>query len=332
LPLQPSSAVLATGRVGCDNSRSFVSPFFSVTAVSSPPSLVAHAGDRAAIRRGIALKIAAVTVFSVMDMTVKWLSARYPTVQIIFCRSFFAFIPLAFFLWKNGGLDLLKTNRPLGHFTRAAVGAGALYCFFWAFGRMPLADVVAIGFAAPLCMTAMSVWLLGERVGIRRWSAVAIGFAGVLLMVRPGASTVQTAALVALLGTLLYSLGIILVRKLSETERSATIVFYFTIGATVVFGAMLPAVWITPSGADAALLVLTGLLGGVGHLLITRAYQLAPIAVIAPFDYMAILWATGFGFVIFGDLPSWMTVVGALIVVGSGLYILHRETVRAREA
>lgn len=302
-----------------------------MTVVSSPPSLVAQAGDRVAIRRGIVLKIAAVTVFSIMDMTVKWLSARYPTVQIIFCRSLFAFVPLAFFLWKNGGLELLKTRRPGGHLLRATVGAGALYCFFWAFGHMPLADVVAIGFAAPLCMTAMSVWLLGERVGIRRWSAVAVGFLGVLLMVRPGADTVDFAALVAVLGTLLYSFGIILVRKLSETERSATIVFYFTIGATIVFGAFLPAVWITPDGADAALLVLIGLLGGIGHLLITRAYQLAPIAVVAPFDYMAILWATGFGFVIFGELPSWATVAGSVIVVGSGLYVLHRETVRARE-
>lgn len=303
-----------------------------MTVVSSPPSLVAEAGDRAAIRRGIVLKIAAVTVFSIMDMTVKWLSARYPTVQIIFCRSLFAFVPLAFFLWRNGGLELLKTRRPGGHLLRAAVGAGALYCFFWAFGHMPLADVVAIGFAAPLCMTALSVWLLGERVGMRRWSAVAVGFLGVLLMVRPGSGTVEAAALVAVLGTLLYSFGIILVRKLSETERSGTIVFYFTIGATIVFGAFLPAVWVTPSGADAALLVLIGLLGGVGHLLITRAYQLAPIAVVAPFDYMAILWATGFGFVIFGELPGWMTVAGAAIVVASGLYILHRETVRARES
>lgn len=303
-----------------------------MTVVSSPPSLVAAAGDRLAIRRGIALKIAAVTVFSIMDMTVKWLSARYPTVQIIFCRSLFAFVPLAFFLWRNGGLELLKTKRPAGHLLRASVGAGALYCFFWAFGHMPLADVVAIGFAAPLCMTAMSVWLLGERVGIRRWSAVAIGFVGVLLMVRPGVGTVQGAALVALLGTLLYSFGIILVRKLSETERSGTIVFYFTIGATVVFGLALPAAWITPSGPDAGLLVFIGLLGGIGHLLITRAYQLAPIAVIAPFDYMAILWATGFGFVIFGDLPGWMTIAGAMIVVASGLYILHRETVQARKA
>lgn len=303
-----------------------------MTVVSSPPSLVAEAGDRVAIRRGIVLKIAAVTVFSIMDMTVKWLSARYPTVQIIFCRSLFAFVPLAFFLWRNGGLDLLKTKRPAGHLLRAAVGAGALYCFFWAFGHMPLADVVAIGFAAPLCMTAMSVWLLGERVGLRRWSAVAVGFLGVLLMVRPGVGTVQGAALVALLGTLLYSFGIILVRKLSETERSATIVFYFTIGGTVVFGAALPAFWVTPTGADAVLLVLIGFLGGIGHLLITRAYQLAPIAVIAPFDYMAILWATGFGFIIFGDLPGWMTVAGAAIVVASGLYILHRETVRSRAA
>ena len=129
---------------------------------------------------------------------------------------------------------------------------------------------------------------------------------------------------------LVLYLGIILVRKLSETERSATIVFYFTIGATVVFGVALPAVWITPTGTDAALLVFIGLLGGIGLLVITRAYQLAPIAVIAPFDYMAILWATGFGFVIFGDLPGWMTVAGALIVVGSGLYILHRETIRSR--
>ncbi len=301
-----------------------------MTAPSSPVSLLAGIGDRAAIRRGILLKLAAVTVFSIMDMTVKWLSARYPTIQIIFCRSLFAFVPLGFFLWRNGGLALLKTQRPVGHLVRASIGAVALYCFFWSFGHMPLADVVAIGFGAPICMTALSVWLLGERVGIRRWSAVAVGFIGVLLMVRPGANAFEAAALVALLGTILYSLGIILVRKLSETERSGTIVFYFTLGATVVFGAAAPAVWVTPVGWDIALLIVIGLLGGVGHLLITRAYQLAPIAVAAPFDYLAILWATGFGFLIWGEVPGWMTIAGAAIVVASGLYILHRETIRSR--
>ncbi len=293
-------------------------------------SILSSRDNRSDIRRGIVLKLIAVSVFSVMDMLVKWMSARYPTVQIIFCRSLFAFLPLSFFLWQNGGLALLRTRRPFGHLARSGIGACALFCFFWAFKELPLADVVAIGFSAPLFLTALSAWLLGERVGIRRWTAVSVGFIGVLIMVQPGPGSFQPGAMVALLGAVLYASGIILVRKLSETEASGTIVFYFTLGATVVFGAMLPAVWMAPSASDWILFVTIGCLGGVGHLLITRAYQLSPVSIIAPFDYLAILWATGFGWFIWHDMPTWTTVLGALIVIGTGLYILHRETVRSR--
>ena len=276
--------------------------------------------------RGIVFMLAAVACFVVMDALIKWLSATYPTLQVVFFRSLFALVPIAVLIAQQGGIARLRTGRPGLHALRCIVGFGSMLCFFHAFRVMPLADVIAIGFAAPLFVTALSVPLLKEKVGVRRWSAVVVGFVGVLIMVRPGADIFEVGAGIALLGTVLYSLAMILMRDLGRTDSTAAITFYFTMSGTIVAGLAMPFTWVQPAGFDWALLILVGLIGGVAQLLMTQAFRLTPVAVIAPFDYTAMLWGTALGYMVWGEVPDALLWVGAAIVAASGLYIVYRET------
>ncbi|WP_439813706.1 DMT family transporter [Zavarzinia sp. CC-PAN008] len=280
---------------------------------------------------GIAWMLVAVGLFTVMDAAVKWLTDDYSVFQIVFFRSLFAFPPLLFWLWRAHGFGRLRTRRPGTHLLRALIGCTSMVLFFAGYGMMPLAEAIAIGFVAPLFMTALSVPLLGEKVGIRRWTAVLIGFAGVMIMVRPGSGVFAWGSLVLIGGAFTYAIVIVVIRKLSETEPTGTIVFYFTLFTTTASALTLPFVWVTPDAADLALLISVGLIGGVAQLAMTQAFSLAPLAVVAPFEYTAMLWATLVGFVIWGDLPDLWAIVGALVLVGSGLYILHRESVLLRQ-
>ncbi|MSP83797.1 MAG: DMT family transporter [Alphaproteobacteria bacterium] len=269
-------------------------------------------------------------IFGTMDALIKWTSATYPTIQVVFFRSIFAFVPIAMFLARSGGLATLRTRRPLDHAGRSLVGLSSMLLFFWAFKLMPLADVIAIGFAGPIFLTALSVPLLRENVGVRRWSAVAVGFIGILIMVRPGAGVITTLALIPVLGALGYAFAMIFVRRLSRTESIGAIVFYFTVTSTTVSALGLPFGWVTPSLLDFGLLASIGLCGGFAQLMMTRAFQLAPASVIAPFEYSAMIWGVLFGWVIWHEVPSPAITVGAAIVIASGIYILHREAVLAR--
>lgn len=276
---------------------------------------------------GIALMLIGTGVFVSMDAVVKHLTLEgYPTVQILFFRSLFAFVPVSLFIAVNGGFRTLKTKRPMGHVLRAAIGLSAMGVIFWAFHTLPISDVVAIMFAAPIFLTVLSIPLLGERVGIRRWAAVIVGFVGVLVIVRPDAG-LDVTQLIVVAGTVLYALAMIMVRRLSDTEPSATIVFFFTVAGTLMMTALLPFGWVTPASAlDWSLLVAVGLIGGTAQLLITYAIRSAPISVLAPFEYSAMVWAAGFDILIFGLFPSGATLWGAAIIALTGLYIVHRET------
>ena len=299
----------------------------SAASQSASEPLATPTPDREAARRGraIALMILGVGLFSIMDALVKWLGESYPTVQLVFFRSLFAFIPLGFLVFRDGVSQALRMNDRQGHLLRATVGVIALWAFFYAFAHMPLADVIAITFAAPVFVTALSVPLLGEKVGVRRWCAVLVGFLGVLIMVQPGAGVFQTVALVPLGGVVFYALAMVFVRKLSRTETSASIVFYFTLACTLVSGAALPFSWVTPEPWDWALLVALGLIGGMAQITFTRAVSLADVSVIMPFEYTAMLWAVVLGFFIWGEVPGNNIWIGVAIVMASGLYILYRE-------
>jgi len=298
----------------------------TAAAIAELPALDALEQERArATGRGIAFMLLSVALFSGMDGFIKWLGADYPTLQIVFFRSLFAFVPLSFFLFRSGSLAALKTQSLRGHILRAMVGLSAMSIFFYAFSKMPLANVVAISFAAPLFVTALSVPLLGERVGPRRWTAIVVGFIGVLIMVQPDEGVFERVAWLALAGTVFYALAMIFVRRLSRTETSVAIVFYFTLACTLVSGAVLPFVWVTPDALGWALLIAVGLIGGLAQLAMTNAFRLAEASVVAPFDYSAMLWTAMIGYLFWQEVPSLHIWLGVAIVVGSGLYIAQRE-------
>ena len=297
---------------------------------SSTPKRHAQNHDRIGV--GIALMVISIGVFTTMDAVVKHIGqSGYHTAQIIFFRNVFAFIPLLYIISRQGGIAALKTKRPGGHFLRTLYGLTAMSAFFYGYKTLPLADAISISFAAPLFMTALSVPMLAEKVGIRRWIAVLVGFVGVLIMVRPSANMDPT-SLIMLGGTVFFALAMIAVRQLSRTETSASIVFYFTLIGSLLFGAMMPWVWKAPDLTDFAILASIGIIGGSAQLLMTNAVKAAPIAILAPFEYTALLWATGFDIVIWSVFPSAYTLIGAAILVTTGLYILHRETRRGSRA
>lgn len=282
--------------------------------------------------QGIALMVLAVLLFSSMDMLVKLAAETVPIGQILFARNFFAFIPVLWMVRRAGGFAAVRTHSYRGHLFRSLIGMGAMVCFFLSYRALPLGEAVALGSAGTIFMTALSVPLLGERVGPRRWTAVFVGFMGVLVMTRPGMGVFDPGAFYALGGAACYALAMISIRHLSRTESSIAIVFHFTLILTIAGALSLPFAFKLPNLPELALLVGIGLLGGVAQFAMTGAFRRAPIGLIAPFDYLALVFAMLFGYLVWGDLPDAFLIVGAAIVVASGLYILHRETrlVRAR--
>ena len=267
---------------------------------------------------------------SVMDALAKWLGASYPIAELVFFRNLFALPPVFFILWRQrGGFATLKPRWRLGHVIRAVLGLGAIFAFFTGLRYLALAEAISIAFAAPLFVTALSVPILGERVGPRRWAAVVVGFLGVLIMTRPGAEAFRPEALYILAAALCYALAMLVTRRLARTDTTPAIMLSGICISLVVSGLVLPFGWRTPLGVDFWLFVLLGLIGGIGMYFMTQAYRYAPAAVIAPFDYTALIWATLIGWLVWQELPGANVWLGAAVVIASGLYIIHRET-RAR--
>ncbi|MGK9231000.1 DMT family transporter [Inquilinus limosus] len=291
-------------------------------AAAAPPTA------RQSPAQGIALYAGGVFVLCVMDAMIKWLSADYPIAQIVFFRATIGLIPTLVMLYRPPGLEALRTRRVGAHLLRGVVGVIGTFGFFWAFAVMPLADAYAIGFAAPMFITAMSVPILGERVGLKRWLAVLVGFAGVMIMIRPGgeASTFGSGGAIALLATAAYALSMVLMRLYSRTETNASMIFYATLVIIAVAGVQMPFVWVTPSWEDAGLLAVLGLLGGIGAIMMAQAYRVATPSIVVPFEYTGMIWGVGLGFMLWGDVPDLWIWVGSAVVIASGLYILHRET------
>lgn len=280
--------------------------------------------------RAITSIVVAMFLFTVLDALVKLLAARgYSTWQLVFCRSLFSFVVILPLVAVNGGVRVLVTRHYRRHLVRGVTGMGALWFWFYAYREIPLADAYALGFTAPLFMTALSTLLLREPVGLHRWSAVVAGLIGVLVMVRPGSGVFEAGAPFVLISALLYALAMIQLRGLGATETTIATVFYFTLFCTVVSAASLPVTGRLPAHwDDAALLVAIGLLGGVAQLFLTEAYRSAPVSIVAPFDYTAMVWAVLLGIALFGERPGWPVLTGAAVVIASGLYILHRESLR----
>ena len=275
---------------------------------------------------GIAIMIAGIAGFAVMDATIKWLTADYPVPQVIALRSWFGLPLLVWLSLREGGLPALRTRRPLVHVGRYLLVLLLSLSFFWALSQMKLVDAIAIAFAAPIIITALSVPLLREEVGLRRWIAISVGFCGVLVILRPGLGVFQWAALAALGSALVYALLMITTRAFKSTESTASLMLYPQIGISLTGVVMVNFFWVTPTPFDLALFALAGFFGSIGVMCLTHAFRLAPAAVIAPFEYTALVWGTLLGYLVWGELPDGITLLGASIIVASGLYIIYRET------
>ncbi|TVQ34996.1 MAG: DMT family transporter [Geminicoccaceae bacterium] len=284
----------------------------------------------------IGFKLIAVGLFSCMSAMVKALAGEIPLGQVVFARSFFALLPILWLIWRAGGFHALKTTRPMGHALRAAAGLISMFAGFAALGLAPLADVVAIGFAATVFTPALAFFILKERVGIYRWSAVGIGFVGVLLMLQPAGLQLMTVGLdraptetvgltLALVAAVFVALATVAVRSLATKEQPAAIIFYFTMTCVVASALTLPFDRVMPDARQAWMLIGIGLLGGVAQIFMTRAYVLAPASLVAPFDYTAMVYAAIIGYVVFAERMEPIMMAGAGLVIGAGLFIFYRE-------
>ncbi|MBL8701090.1 MAG: DMT family transporter [Alphaproteobacteria bacterium] len=287
------------------------------------------------ILRGIGSMIVCVTLFSIVHILVKSLASRYPIVQIMFFRSALALVPALVLIARHPrGFALLRTRRPRAHAARSMLGMFAMATMFAAFRYLPAADVVAINFAAPLFVTALSVPLLREPVGMRRWTAVLVGFVGVLVMLQPGSIRAGDHALLgsmlALASAMAYAFVVIVIRQMSRDEPSLTIVVVYMTCVATATGAVLPFVWMTPTAVDLAVFVAVGLVGGFAQVFLTRAFEAAPPAVVMPFEYLSLVVTALLAWVIWTETPGGLTMVGAAIVIASGLFILYREARLAR--
>lgn len=283
--------------------------------------------------RGILLKIASVLVFIVMASLIKYTSASVPPGEAVFFRSLFAMpVILAWLGWRHELRKGLQTAQPMGHVWRGVVGTMAMGLGFAGLAFLPLPEVTAIGYAAPLLVVIFAAMFLGEEVRLFRISAVVVGMVGVLIVLSPrlsvGADLSHAEALGAMLvlgGAVFAALAQIFVRKLVATESTSAIVFYFSLTATLLSLVTLPFGWVLPSPTEVALLIMAGLLGGVGQVLLTSSYRHADASVIAPFEYVSILFALGIGYWVFSEVPTLSMLGGAVLVVLAGIMIIWRE-------
>ncbi|HEV7292202.1 MAG TPA: DMT family transporter [Devosia sp.] len=298
--------------------------------------------------RGIVLKVLSVVCFVVMATQLK-ATATIPAGEMVFFRSFFAILPVVVYLgWKRQLRTALQTRNPWGHVVRGLVGVTSMGLGFFALTRLPLPETTAISYAAPLLIVVFSALLLKERVYVFRWTVVLVGLAGVLVILWPrltvlsnggSISNEETIGALASFGAAVFSaFAMMQVRHLVQTERTETIATYFFITASVLSLITLPFGWVWPTPEQAALLVGAGIAGGVGQLLLTSCYRYADMSVIAPFEYTSLLLTIIIGLVIFSEVPTPAMLIGAAIIVASGVAVILREhylgldRARSREA
>ena len=293
------------------------------------------------LRRGVLFMLAACALFTGMGAVVKLLGERIPFPEIMFFRSALAMPVVLAIVLRSTALPnvgaVLRTRRFGGHVTRACSGTLAMACGFYALTILPLAEQTALTNTTPIFTTLLAIPMLGEKVGVHRVSAVALGFAGILVIAfGQGAfqgalpAAAKWGLLVAVMQGVFSAITTMMVRSLSGTEASTTIVMWQSLLMTSFTAVALPFFWVTPTLTELALLVGIGLIGGVAQVLMTEAWASAQVSALSPFSYSSLLWAVLFGWVVFGDVPSPWTILGAALIVAASLYILHRELLRRR--
>ncbi len=265
-----------------------------------------------------------VCAFSIMDIIVKW-SEAYPLGQVLFFRGFFGVILYFIIMPRERIKDFYLTKRPGLHFLRCMSGLIALVAIFIALRNLPLATVVSISFAAPIFTTIFSIFLLSEKVGMFRWIAVLVGFIGIIIITEPGFSSFNIYFIYPIIFCLGLSYVAIAIRQLSTTEPVWLISLYFSIAITLASLVTLPYGWIIPNFGDLILLMLIGVFGGVANLWLGQSYKLAEVSLVSPLKYLALVFAIAFGYFIWGEIPSFKTLLGAALVIISSIIIFRRE-------
>jgi drug/metabolite transporter (DMT)-like permease len=281
------------------------------------------------IGRGIFWMCSSMLLFVCMDGLTKHLIRTYPVAEVIWVRFVFHLVFMLPLMARR--LPVLAKTRSLGlQMLRGAMVNLSNVAIIIALQYLPLTEVSVLGSVSPLIVTALSVPLLGEKVGLRRWVGVTIGFVGVVLVVRPGGDLIHWAAIFPLLGSISYAINQIATRRLGRIDHPLTTVFYTALFGVACTSVAVPFLWVAPDMTGWLLMAGVGLLSLGGHILTVRAFQVAPAAVVAPFNYSALVWATVVGYVAFGDLPDGWTMVGATVIVASGLYVLDRQRKKNR--
>ncbi|MES5099909.1 DMT family transporter [Agrobacterium sp. BA1120] len=285
---------------------------------------------------GVAVMLLGMLLFALNDAMGKWLVSTYSLGQVVLVRSVAAIIVLTPILWSAGLSNVVRVERPGLQAARVFFSTSELFCFYFAVKALPLADVMTYWLAAPIYVAALSPFLLGEKVGWRRWTAIAIGFVGVLIALKPSSASLTSAALFSILGSAAFAFMMLSGRQLRNTPDTV-LAFWQIVGAAL---AGIVAIAVTPSGwvplqssFDLSLLALLGIVAMTAHVLVNRALKLADAATVAPLQYTLLLWAVVFGWLIFGDVPQSSIVIGAGLIVLAGLYIFFREnTLKRRQA
>ena len=292
--------------------------------------------DAMNVVKGVVFKLISALLFAVMSALVRQLGDVAPVGQMVFFRSAFAIVPVVVIYALRGELmTAVRTGRPFGQFGRGLLSVFGMFTNFGALARLPLADATAIGFASPLMTVALAALILREKVRVYRWSAVAVGFVGVMVMLVPhfepghfnglNQAAAAVGATLALLSAICNAGTVIQTRRLTQSETTSSIVFYFSLICAIAGALTLPFAWHSPTRAELAALVSIGLLGGVAHIFLTESYRHAAASVVAPFDYTSMLWALVLGYWFFGELPPPMVYAGGAIVAGAGLFVIWRE-------
>ncbi len=281
---------------------------------------------------GILCMLFAGILMSGNNAMLKWVTSGYPPGEIMFIRGIFIWLPIAILIARAGGPRTIIIQRPHFHFIRGACVVGSAFMYITGLRYLPLADMTAISFSTPLFVTALAPFLLGEVVGWRRWSAVAVGFIGIIIVTRPTGDALQLAVLLPLGSAFWAGIRDMVTRRMTTTDSSNGILCTTTAMVMVAGLLTFPFGWKMPTGPDFALMAIAGLFAGFGHHFMIEAFRHAEAVMVSPFRYLMIVWAILLGYFIWGDLPDAYVIAGIVLVILSGLYIFHREIVRRRAA
>ena len=274
---------------------------------------------------GVLYMIASVVCFSAMDICVKWLN-YYPIGEVFFARFFIGLFPIFFIIPKDKLFSFYKTKRPGLHAFRAVTGSLAIIALFFGLRELPLADVVSLTFAGPIFVTIASILFLSEKVGLKRWSAVFLGFIGMLLIVQPAFTELNYYYITPIIFCIFFACVAISVRSLSKTEPIYRIAIYFTVLNCLLGLATLPYGWVVPTKIDIIIFIIMGLCGSIGNLLLTQSYRISEASLVTPIKYLSLVFAIVFGFLIWSEVPKFLTLLGASLVILSSFVIFIRET------